>query len=54
MTTTAIALASNPEQQVVKRERIYVGVYVGYRQHVAAASPLSVSMPNATRMDGAR
>jgi len=42
MTTTAIALASNPEQQVVKRERIYVGVDVGYRQHVAAASPLSV------------
>ena len=42
MTTTAIALASNPEQQVAKRERIYVGVDVGYRQHVAAASPLSV------------
>src|SRR6266702_5517790 len=53
MTTTAIALARNPEQQVVKRERIYVGVDVGYRQHVAAASPLSVfnaqRSPNAWR-----
>ncbi len=42
MTTTAIVSVSNPEQPSTNRERVYVGVDVGYRQHVAAASPLSV------------
>ena len=42
MTTTAIVSVRNPEQTSIKKERVYVGVDVGYRQHVAAASPLSI------------
>ncbi len=42
MTTTAIVSVSDSEQTAITRERVYVGVDVGYRQHVAAASPLSV------------
>jgi hypothetical protein len=42
LTTTAIVSVSNPEQPSITRERVYVGIDVGYRQHVAAASPLSV------------
>ena len=42
MTTTAIVSVGDPELTSLKRERVYVGVDVGYRQHVAAASPLSV------------
>src|SRR6266511_992772 len=49
----AIAPASNSAQTATRKERIYVGVDVGYRQHVAAASPLSVfnaqRSPNAWR-----
>jgi hypothetical protein len=52
MTTTTLATTGNTEQPI-NRERIYVGVDVGYRQHVAAASPLSVfnaqRNPNAWR-----
>jgi transposase len=42
MTTTAIASTNKTEQQPTRNERIYVGIDVGYRQHIAAASPLSV------------
>jgi len=42
LTTTAIVSVGDPELTSLKRERVYVGVDVGYRQHVAAASPLSV------------
>ena len=49
----AIAPSSNSAQTATRKERIYVGVDVGYRQHVAAASPLSVfnaqRSPNAWR-----
>lgn len=41
MTTTTIVATDNTEQ-LIQRERIYVGVDVGYRQHVAGASPRSV------------
>jgi transposase len=41
VTTTTIVTTNNTEPSI-KRERIYVGIDVGYRQHVAAASPLSV------------
>jgi transposase len=51
--TTAILVPVSNTQQPIKRERIYVGVDVGYRQHVAAASPLAVfnaqRTPNAWR-----
>src|SRR6266699_2880742 len=44
---------SNPEPAPTRRKWIYVGGDVGYRQHVAAASPLSVlnaqRSPNAWR-----
>ena len=42
MTTTAIVSFSDSDQTLITRERVYVGIDVGYRQHVAAASPLSV------------
>src|SRR6266508_402233 len=49
----AIAPESNSAQTATRKERIYVGVDVGYRQHEAAASPLSVfnaqRSPNAWR-----
>ena len=52
MTTTNIVATDNTER-LIQRERIYVGVDAGYRQHVAAASPLSVfnaqRNPNAWR-----
>jgi transposase len=52
MTTTTLVTTGTTEQPIT-RERIYVGVDVGYRQHVAAASPLSVfnaqRNPNAWR-----
>jgi transposase len=53
MTMAAIASAIESEQAPTRKERIYVGVDVGYRQHVAAASPVSVfnaqRKPNAWR-----
>ena len=42
MTTTTLVTTSKTEQPPMNRERVYVGVDVGYRHHVAAASPLSV------------
>jgi hypothetical protein len=36
----------------IQRQRIYVGLDVGYREHVAAASPLSVSTWGATQTAG--
>ena len=41
--TRAPALVPNPERAApAPQERIYVGLDIGYREHVAAASPLSV------------
>src|SRR5438876_7773113 len=41
--TKAPALAISPERAALApKERIYVGLDIGYREHVAAASPLSV------------
>jgi transposase len=52
-TTTTTLVTTDKTQQPINRERIYVGVDVGYRQHVAAASPLSLfnaqRNPNAWR-----
>src|SRR4051794_11214617 len=53
VTTTAIITVSSLEQLPANRERVYVGIDVGYRHHVAVASPLSVfnaqRNPNAWR-----
>ena len=39
----ALALVASPERTALApKERIYVGLDIGYREHVAAASPLSV------------
>ena len=41
--TKAPALVTSPERVAhAPKERIYVGLDIGYREHVAAASPLSV------------
>src|SRR5712692_3960531 len=41
--TTALAPVTSPERAAfAPKERIYVGLDIGYREHVAAASPLSV------------
>ena len=41
--TTALACVTSPDRAALApNERIYVGLDIGYREHVAAASPLSV------------
>jgi len=45
MTTSAIIVSTNKQDQPLRPERIYVGIDLGYREHVAAAIPLAAFNP---------
>jgi len=40
MTTSAIAVSTDQQNTPVRTERVYVGIDLGYREHVVAATPL--------------
>jgi hypothetical protein len=41
MTTSAIIVSTNKQDSPLRPERIYVGIDLGYREHVAAATPVA-------------
>jgi len=45
MTTSAIIVSTNKQDSPLRPERIYVGIDLGYREHVAAAIPLAAFNP---------
>jgi len=45
MTTSAIIVSNNNQHPPRKTERIYVGIDLGYREHVAAATPPAAFNP---------
>ena len=45
MTTSAIIVNTNTQDPPLRPERIYVGIDLGYREHVAAATPLAAFNP---------
>ncbi|MBV9601573.1 MAG: IS110 family transposase [Chloroflexi bacterium] len=45
MTTSAIIVSTNNQDPRPRPERIYVGIDLGYREHVAAATPLAAFSP---------
>ncbi len=45
MTTSAIAVSTDQQNTPVRTERVYVGIDLGYREHVVAATPLQAFNP---------
>jgi transposase len=45
MTTSAIVVTTHKQDPPLRPERIYVGIDLGYREHVAAATPLPAFNP---------
>src|SRR6266702_3733145 len=45
MTTSAIAVSTDKQNTPVRTERVYVGIDLGYREHVVAATPLQAFNP---------
>ena len=45
MTTSAIIVSTNTQDAPLRPERVYVGIDLGYREHVAAATPLAAFNP---------
>ena len=45
MTTSAIIVNTNTQDPPLRPERIYVGIDLGYREHVAVAIPLAAFNP---------
>jgi len=45
MTTSVIAVSTDKQNTPVRTERVYVGIDLGYREHVVAATPLQAFNP---------
>src|SRR6266849_10933860 len=45
MTTSVIAVSTDQQNTPVRTERVYVGIDLGYREHVVAATPFQAFNP---------